>query len=1435
MGVPKFFRWLAERYPLLQQEIAGSQIPKIDNLYLDMNGVIHNCSHGAGTDVNTRMSEDEMMSKVFAYLDHLFRMTRPNKLLYMAIDGVAPRAKMNQQRSRRFRSASEAAKDREEARRRGEPEPEGEPFDSNCITPGTEFMARLTEHLKFYVRKKQTEDPLWAKVTVILSGHEVRGEGEHKIMEHIRWARTQPGWEPNQTHCLYGLDADLIMLALVTHEPHFCLLREVVKFGGGEKGQPSREILSNPTDDGFILLHIGLLREYLDLEFREKNLSFGYDLERVIDDFILLCMLVGNDFLPALPTLNIAEGALNTLFKVYHDTLPMLGGYITGDEGGGTFNAERLEKIMSIMSTFERQVLEDRALDVEKEEEKKARRNKRFGDGSASELNVEEKFDKDMSEMSETDGVPQVSSDPVMMNAAKRAMILEGGEEGLQAWKDQYYREKLGLKMGEAAPLAEIRQAYFDGLNWVLRYYYRGVASWTWYYPYHYAPMASDLCAGMERLTSEFDYGEPFRPFEQLMAVQPPSSSKLLPEPFRHFMEDPRSPLAEFFPEDIPVDFEGKRNDWEGVVLLPFLDADRLKAAVASVEDSQLTAGEIARNKPGHLIFFNHAPGGAGDVQSTLPKSFAGLFPAKSKMTMRMPPGEFPDDVKCFGGEDSVFPGTKIGLDSPSGFPTVRTLPVSGTLKNAGVKVFGNASKKESLVIQIDGVDNELVGDLTGSGASDIAAVLLNKRVQIKWPYLQEALVVGVSDAKERIVPVPGKPHEFASKPNNSSEWGAEMQKVTSEYLAKYGVAAGRSNVALHCRACEGLVRHPDGSLQKRFAKTEMMVPIQLVIAKHNAPSSRMEERPALDAGEAAGDFQEGDIALYLGRSYFGALAVVTDVSPSGLGVSLHPVPLDTGVSRRILNGVGQRYMSGGEIARKLGVHPKVIGCITGAVWAQENAKAPRSERIDIGLNLKHNGKMLCVAGFCRPTQGDKPGWEYSQEALRVLQEYKRAHAWVFAAVEDIDDMRDGVNIEDVLADLPESGRLATLKGTKAWLKAHPIARRPLVPTSSQVATEEAVRALVATTAGGTKAAKVVDLEGVSPLLLMKAVTEGSVVDLYAGGDFELGDRVVMVGDSGQPSFGSRGAIVAIHSYTDAHTQDSKAESVEVLFDEDFVGGTDLHGVISSKRGAMLPVAQLINLSHPPAMPNLGSAAPKLVVKDAKGDLNAPTQWSERAPKIQREPSPQPRLPENDSKGFDTTKGAGRGKMKKPTTKGAGSSDTSAASPAPIPSSTRMISMLNNASVKAAEAKAATPGKKAPLSIKELEAQMLQMMTPPKPAGTPPKTDSVSKKAPMSIKELEAKVLAEAKGSKSKGAPKPKESPNPPRMPRTKKPVDAPSPAQQPPLPSTPAPAPTEVARATADKSADASSDAQPSDAESAKPQPRRMIPRFLLRTGKSS
>lgn len=145
----------------------------------------------------------------------------------MAIDGVAPRAKMNQQRGRRFRSARLAEEQEAEALRQGEKLPSEERFDSNCITPGTEFMARLHEQLKYFVAVKVSTDPLWQRsgLTVYLSGHDVPGEGEHKIMDFIRHIRSKPDYDPETRHCLYGLDADLMMLGLSTHELRFSLLR----------------------------------------------------------------------------------------------------------------------------------------------------------------------------------------------------------------------------------------------------------------------------------------------------------------------------------------------------------------------------------------------------------------------------------------------------------------------------------------------------------------------------------------------------------------------------------------------------------------------------------------------------------------------------------------------------------------------------------------------------------------------------------------------------------------------------------------------------------------------------------------------------------------------------------------------------------------------------------------------------------------------------------------------------------------------------------------------------------------------------------------------------------------------------------------------------------------------------------------------------------
>ena len=203
---------------------------------------------------------------------------------------------MNQQRGRRFRSAKEAEQNEKKAKDRGEKLPDEVRFDSNCITPGTPFMVRLQEQLKYFVNNKISTDGLWRQCKVILSGHETPGEGEHKIMDFIRYEKSLPGYDPNIRHCLYGLDADLMMLGMATHDPHFSLLREEVRFGG-KKNAAANKRTPTPEETTFHLLHLSLLREYIDHEFsdvREKLVTFDYDLESIIDDWILLGFLVGN-------------------------------------------------------------------------------------------------------------------------------------------------------------------------------------------------------------------------------------------------------------------------------------------------------------------------------------------------------------------------------------------------------------------------------------------------------------------------------------------------------------------------------------------------------------------------------------------------------------------------------------------------------------------------------------------------------------------------------------------------------------------------------------------------------------------------------------------------------------------------------------------------------------------------------------------------------------------------------------------------------------------------------------------------------------------------------------------------------------------------------------------------------------------------------------
>jgi len=533
MGIPKYFRWITNKYSNLIFEKNNKssldfdedvllELENIDNLFLDANCLIHPCCRQILQDhpnlidkhfddytnninnIKNRkdvysLLEKKMFDSVIVFIDNLYKFVNPKKMMYVAIDGVAPRAKMEQQRTRRYRSF----KEREIIEKIHDKFKSKLPkyWDTNAITPGTTFMIKLTNYLKHTIPSKFPEN-----IHLILSGPNTPGEGEHKIMDYLRENKNE------DINCIYGLDADLIMLSLCQNHKIY-LLREAVYFGKVKYDTLLYFSINNFKKD----LYQDIVHEIGECDFEITT--------QVVIDYVFLCFLLGNDFLPHLVNLDINENSINSLLTIYVKLLSVRKKYLLEET---TIDYNFLQQILNHIFNNEEKVLKN----FQKRIDRKKIYHKHY----------DNKLDKELD---------QLRYYPII-NKNKYLKL------GYDDWREKYYKYYFNINNIQKSKnnVDDICSKYIEGLQWNIKYYLEGCSCWSWYYPYRAAPSLRELCQYLNNriYKTDFQNDPPYLPLHQLSIVLPIKSHQLLPMDIKNYIADNKNNLLMYYPSDFKLD-----------------------------------------------------------------------------------------------------------------------------------------------------------------------------------------------------------------------------------------------------------------------------------------------------------------------------------------------------------------------------------------------------------------------------------------------------------------------------------------------------------------------------------------------------------------------------------------------------------------------------------------------------------------------------------------------------------------------------------------------------------------------------------------------------------------------------------------------------------------------------------------------------------------
>lgn len=553
MGIPQYFGWLSRKY----DNIIQLKPENIEHLYFDFNCLIYHVygniikeHYSTFKEFNENQRITYLLDKVESYLKSIIKEVNPQKSISICVDGVVPMAKMHRQRQRRYKSP--IMKEWENELKRRFDIYQEELFDTNQITPGTPFMMKLSEKLRSISYPKP----------VTISDANQYGEGEHKILRLIREDKVKG------KICIYGLDADLIMLSLsLDHE--VSLLRENTHVGAVEERFGQVDFLTINV----LNLKDCIFKEMMKSLSEKFNVkSFSFTKEKLIKDYVFIGMFLGNDFLHTLPSVSIQNNGSDFLIKVYSQCFAKCRNYLTYKVNGNTkINKGFLMSFFDILARAEPSSL--KAMFHRKK------------------IPNPPNFDDTYSEL-------KWKMDRIPFNERFKDNFSVIDYNRDQNWKRKYYDIFFDLNISndfDKENVKEICQNYLEGIYFTMKYYFDGEDHWEWYNPYFVSPFASDISNYLKEKdinSVKLDKGTPFTPLEQLMLVLPRTSFSHLPDCLVNGINEK---LVLYYPDEFGWCAEEKFMVYSIEPKLPLFNLEKVRE-VFKEEEGKLNEIEKTRN-----------------------------------------------------------------------------------------------------------------------------------------------------------------------------------------------------------------------------------------------------------------------------------------------------------------------------------------------------------------------------------------------------------------------------------------------------------------------------------------------------------------------------------------------------------------------------------------------------------------------------------------------------------------------------------------------------------------------------------------------------------------------------------------------------------------------------------------------------------------------